>query len=202
MLSSVLLLLLGVLLAWVGGTLFVEGSAALAKWARWPAAAIGVTIAAFGTSSPELMVAIQASMDGVPQISLGDVLGSNVVNIALILALVLSLSGMRAKDETIPRDWASAMAVPFLLGVVLRDGWFSRLEAAALIAIFTAWLTVVIWNAAATPAGKWNPCPTPTPTPPPPGSECPPSSTVPCPTDESSPDPDAGPTSPPAQCCD
>ncbi|MEO5917243.1 MAG: hypothetical protein ABIS50_23635 [Luteolibacter sp.] len=53
---------------------------------------IGVTVAAFGTSSPELMVTVGAAVEGVPAISLGDVLGSNVLNISLILGLVLSVA--------------------------------------------------------------------------------------------------------------
>lgn len=147
MTTSVLLLLAGVVLAWIGGTLFVDGSVGLARWARWPVAVIGVTVAAFGTSAPELMVAVQAAMDGLPQISLGDVLGSNIVNIALILALVLSLSGMRVEDEGVRRDWAWALAVPVLMAVVLWDGWFSRMEAVILMSLFFVWLFIVVRHA-------------------------------------------------------
>jgi cation:H+ antiporter len=147
MIASILLLLAGVVLAWFGGSLFVDGSVGLARWARWPVAVIGVTVAAFGTSAPELMVAIQAAVDGVPQISLGDVLGSNVVNIALVLALVLSLSGMKADDPGVRRDWACALAVPFILAAVLWDGWFSRLDALVLIGLFAAWLAMVVRHA-------------------------------------------------------
>ena len=147
MLFSIFLLLVGVVLAWVGGTLFVDGSVGLAKWARWPVAVIGVTVAAFGTSSPELMVAVQSAMEGVPAISLGDVLGSNIVNIALILALVLSLSGMNVQDDGVRRDWAWALAVPVLMGAVLWDGWFSRFDALVLMGLFFAWLIVVVRHA-------------------------------------------------------
>jgi cation:H+ antiporter len=147
MTQSILLLLAGVVLAWFGGTLFVDGAVGLAHWARWPVAVIGVTVAAFGTSSPELMVAIQAAKDGVPQISLGDVLGSNVVNIALVLALVLSLSGMKAEDAGVMRDWACALAVPFIMAAVLWDGWFSRLDALVLIGLFSMWLAMVVRHA-------------------------------------------------------
>lgn len=147
MTTSILLLLAGVVLAWFGGSLFVDGAVGLARWARWPVAVIGVTVAAFGTSSPELMVAIQAARDGVPQISLGDVLGSNVVNIALVLALVLSLSGMKAEDAGVKRDWACALAVPFIMAAVLWDGWFSRLDALLLIGLFAAWLAMVVRHA-------------------------------------------------------
>lgn len=147
MITSILLLLAGVILAWFGGSLFVDGAVGMARWARWPVAVIGVTVAAFGTSSPELMVAIQAARDGVPQISLGDVLGSNVVNIALVLALVLSLSGMKAEDPGVRRDWACALAVPFIMAAVLWDGWFSRLDALVLVGLFAAWLTMVVRHA-------------------------------------------------------
>ena len=147
MTQSVLLLLAGVVLAWFGGTLFVDGAVSLARWARWPVAVIGVTVAAFGTSSPELMVAIQAASDGVPAISLGDVLGSNIVNIALILALVLSLSGMKAEDDGVRRDWSWALAVPFIMAAVLWDGWFSRADALILMGLFFLWLVIVVRHA-------------------------------------------------------
>ena len=147
MIVSVSLLLVGVVLAVIGGSLFVDGAVALARWARWPVAVIGVTVAAFGTSSPELMVAVQAAVDGVPQISLGNVLGSNVVNIALVLALVLSWSGMKAEDDGVRRDWACALAVPFVLAAVLWDGWFSRTDALVLMGLFMVWLTMVVRHA-------------------------------------------------------
>lgn len=147
MFISILNLLAGLLLAWFGGTLFMDGAVGLARWARWPVAVIGVTVAAFGTSSPELMVAIQSAVDGVPQISLGDVLGSNVVNIALVLALVLALSGLKADDAGVRRDWAAALAAPFIMAAVLWDGWFSRLDALVLMGLFVAWLAMVVRHA-------------------------------------------------------
>ena len=144
---SIFLLLVGVILAGFGGALFVDGAVGLARWARWPAAVIGVTVAAFGTSSPELMVGVGAAMDGVPAISLGDVLGSNVLNISLILGLVLSFAGMKAEDDGVRRDWAWALAIPFILAAVLYDGWFSRVDALVLMGIFAVWLAIVIRHA-------------------------------------------------------
>ena len=66
MLASVLLLMAGVLLAWFGGEWFVKGGVGLARWARWPTAVVGVTVAAFGTSSPELLVAVNAAGSSFP----------------------------------------------------------------------------------------------------------------------------------------
>jgi cation:H+ antiporter len=145
--NSLLLLLAGVLLAWFGGEFFVKGGVGLARWLRWPSAVIGVTVAAFGTSSPELLVAIHAALEGVPQISLGDVLGSNVVNVSLVLAIVLALSGMKAEDGGVRRDWFISLLVPGVLYALLYDGWFSRRDAVIMMCAFFAWLFLVVCHA-------------------------------------------------------
>lgn len=149
MTESILYLLAGVVLAWFGGEFFVRGGIGLAAWARWPTAVIGVTVAAFGTSSPELMVAIDAALAGVPEISLGDVLGSNVVNVSLVLAVVVALSGMKAEDSGVRRDWFISLLVPGLVYVLLMDGWFSRQDAAIMMACFFVWMMVVVRHARA-----------------------------------------------------
>lgn len=81
LISHSLVMLAGVLLAWLGGELLVRGTVGVARWAGWPASIVAATVAAFGTSSPELMVGIQSALAGTPQISLGDVLGSNIANV-------------------------------------------------------------------------------------------------------------------------
>lgn len=141
------MLLAGVVLAWFGGEFFVRGGVGLARWLRWPSAVVGVTVAAFGTSSPELLVAVHAALEGVPQISLGDVLGSNVVNVALVLAIVLALSGMKAEDDGVRRDWLVGLLVPGVVYALLMDGWFSRLDAGIMLGLFGIWLVVVIRHA-------------------------------------------------------
>jgi cation:H+ antiporter len=85
-------LLSGLVRAGIGGELFVRGTVGLAHWARVSQGVIGATVAAFATSSSELSVSIGAAMAEKPQITLGDALGSNVVNVALILALALLIS--------------------------------------------------------------------------------------------------------------
>jgi cation:H+ antiporter len=89
-------LILGVVCAGIGGEIFVRGAVGLASWARVSPGIIGATVAAFATSSPELSVSINAAMAGKPLIALGDALGSNVVNVALILALALIISGIQS----------------------------------------------------------------------------------------------------------
>lgn len=140
-------LLIGVLLAWFGGELFVRGSVGLASWARWPTAVIGATVAAFGTSAPELFVAIHSARDGVPQLSFGDVLGSNVVNVALVLAIALLIAPMKASRGSVQRDYSIALLVPLVVGVVALDGRISRLDGAFMLAVFAGWLSMAVKDA-------------------------------------------------------
>lgn len=83
--NDYVILFLGVTCAAAGGELFVRGTVGIAHWLRVSPGIIGATVAAFATSSPELSVGIMAALEQRPQISLGDALGSNVVNIGLIL---------------------------------------------------------------------------------------------------------------------
>lgn len=138
-----LLLLLGITAAGVGGELFVRGAIGLAAWARIPAGIIGATIAAFATSSPELAVSLSASIEGKPHIALGDALGSNVVNIALILGIALSITSLKAARDSIRRDFPVAILAPLLTAVLVIDGEISRLDALVMLGVFIAWLAAV-----------------------------------------------------------
>jgi cation:H+ antiporter len=139
-----LVFLLGVIAAGAGGELFVRGSVGLAEWGRIPPGIIGATIAAFATSSPEFAVAVSAALAGTPSISLGDVLGSNIVNVALILALALTMDNLRAPYDSIKRDFPVAMLVPVLLAILAFDGVLSRLDGVMLLVIFLTWLTATV----------------------------------------------------------
>jgi len=145
--NDYLALLLGVLCAGIGGELFVRGSVAIAFWARISPGIIGATVAAFATSSPELSVAISAAAAGKPQISLGDALGSNVVNVALILALALVISGIRSPRGSVKRDFPMALLVPVLTGFLLLDGLLSRFDGLLMLCFFLAWLAATIIEA-------------------------------------------------------
>lgn len=145
--NHALALLLGVVCAGAGGELFVRGTVSLATWARIAPGIVGATVAAFATSSPELSVSITSALEGTPQIALGDALGSNVVNIALILALVLLISGIECSRDSIRRDFPVAFLVPVLTGILAFDGVLSRLDAAILLAAFLIWLTGTVLEA-------------------------------------------------------
>lgn len=142
--SDLIHLLAGILCAWLGGELFVRGLVGFGLWARIPGAVVGVTVAALATSSPEISVAIKSSLQGVPAISMGDVLGSNVANIALVLAIALLIAPHRASLPLVRRDLICAAATPVVIGVLAMDGHLSRTDGAILLVVFLTWLTTVV----------------------------------------------------------
>lgn len=141
--NACIALLLGLLFAGGGGELFVRGTVGLARAARIAPGIIAATVAAFATSSPELTIAVSAALDSAPQISLGDALGSNVVNVALILGLALLLAPITASRGSIKRDFPTAVIVQIALAVLLLDGELSRLDALLLLGAFVIWLVAV-----------------------------------------------------------
>ena len=83
------LLILGLATLIVGGEFLVRGAVGIAKKAQISTLVIGMTVISFGTSAPELFVSIDAAMDGKPDIAIGNVMGSNIANIALVLGITV-----------------------------------------------------------------------------------------------------------------
>lgn len=142
--NNYLIFLIGLICAAIGGELFVRGTVGIARWTRVSPGIIGATIAAFATSSPELAVSVSSALSGTPQIALGDALGSNVVNIALILGLALCISGIRSRRDNVKRDFALALFVPLLTSIFFIDGVLSRIDGLLLITIFIVWLVYIL----------------------------------------------------------
>lgn len=140
-------LVLGVIFAGVGGELFVRGTVGLASLARISPGIIGATVAAFATSSPELSVSISSALAGKPQIALGDALGSNIVNVGLILGLALLISGIQSPRGSVKRDMPVALLIPVIMGVLFLDGVYSRIEGIMMLFVFFAWLVAAVLEA-------------------------------------------------------
>lgn len=141
MTQPVLLLLLGSILAGVGGEVFVRGLASLVVWWRVPPGIVGATVAAFATSAPEMSVAVNSAAAGRPEIALGDVLGSNVVNIGLILGIALLFSSILVDGGSVLREYPAAAAAPLVLGLLAIDGTVGPIDGLVLLVIFAAWLS-------------------------------------------------------------
>jgi cation:H+ antiporter len=145
--NDYLTLSLGIITAGLGGELFVRGTVGIASWARVSPGIIATTISAFATSSPELSVSINSAFSGVPQIALGDSLGSNVVNIALILALALLISGIKSPRGNIKREFPVALFVPIFTALLFYDNELSRFDGLLLLSLFFTWLVAVVLEA-------------------------------------------------------
>ena len=145
--NDYLILTIGVLCAGIGGELFVRGAIGLAHWARVAPGIIAATVAAFATSSPELSVSVSAALAGKPQIALGDALGSNIVNVAVILGLALVISGIQCPRDSVKRDFPVALLIPIFTGVLFLDGELSRIDGVLMFCLFLAWLISAIIEA-------------------------------------------------------
>ena len=132
----------GLVCAAAGGELFVRAAVGIAAWARVPSGIIGATVAAFATSTPEVSVAVGSAVAEKPEIALGDGLGSNVVNVALVLGLALLVGPIVAPAGSTRRDIPFAVIVPLATVALAVDGAISQMDGAILIALFTTWLVL------------------------------------------------------------
>ena len=89
---SIVYVLIGLMLLVVGGEFLVRASVGLSFKLNLSKMVIGLTVVSFATSAPELLVSLQAALDGSPDIALGNVIGSNIANIALVLGLTAIIS--------------------------------------------------------------------------------------------------------------
>lgn len=137
-------LAIGIALLFVGGELLVRNASALARvWGLSPMV-VGLTIVAFGTSSPELAASITAALQGSPQIALGNVVGSNTANIALVLALVALVRPPTSTASFLRREVPIMVGGATLLVVMLVGGVVGRAEGSLLLLLLVAYLLVLL----------------------------------------------------------
>ncbi|WP_439181513.1 calcium/sodium antiporter [Carboxylicivirga taeanensis] len=117
-----LYLLAGFVLLFFSGDWLVKSSVQLARHFKVSTLVIGITVVAFGTSAPELLVSMRAVFDGAADISVGNVVGSNIANIALVLGMVAIVYPVRVKKKTILIDWIVMMVAT--LGLMLASSDF------------------------------------------------------------------------------
>lgn len=121
---SYLLLILGFILLIKGADVFVEGSSNIAKFFKIPTIVIGLTLVAFGTSAPEAAVSITAALNGSNDLSIGNILGSNMFNLFCILGITSMFGVVRTTKEVVNKDYLiSVFAALLLLAVVLVNNF-------------------------------------------------------------------------------
>ncbi|MGC8763724.1 MAG: calcium/sodium antiporter [Acidobacteriota bacterium] len=129
----------GVLLLFLGGEGLIRGSSGLALRLGISPLVVGLTVVAFGTSSPELAVSLRAAWAGQGDIAAGNVVGSNIANIGLILGLAALLKPVRAAARAVRADAPLQAAAGLLLAAVLLDGRVSRGEGLVLLSGIVAY---------------------------------------------------------------
>ncbi len=138
-------LLLGLVALYFGAEWLVGGAAGLARSFGIKPLIVGLTVVAYGTSAPELVVGISAGLRDQGAIALGNVVGSNVANLGLILAVAALIRAPRVDRQIVVREVPVLLVATALVPLVLLDGEVSAFESMGLLAIavgYTAWMVV------------------------------------------------------------
>ncbi|MGF1619858.1 MAG: calcium/sodium antiporter [Rhodomicrobiaceae bacterium] len=135
-----LYLLAGLIGLFFGGEALVRGSVGIARRMAISPLLIGLTVVGFGTSTPELLVSVDAAWRGVPDIALGNVVGSNIANILLIIGLSALVWPIKVMGATLRRDTAVMMAAALVLAPIFAMGQMGRVSGLALVACLAAYL--------------------------------------------------------------
>lgn len=141
-------LMVGFVLLVKGADLFVEGSASAARLLRVPAAVIGLTVVAFGTSAPELAVSVTAALAGSNGIALGNVIGSNMFNLLMVTGLSSMAAAMPVDRGLMNWDSFFSIAVSVvMLAMTAFDRQMGRIDGAVMLALFAYFLYHVFQTA-------------------------------------------------------
>ena len=140
MTSTILILVLGLVLLYVGAEGLVRGSSSLALRLGVGPLLVGLTVVAFGTSTPELVVSLKAAYLGQGDISVGNVVGSNICNIGLILGFSALIIPISVASQIVRVDTPIMIGVTALAMALLYDGALSRVEGIILFILLLAYV--------------------------------------------------------------
>lgn len=121
MLINILILIAGLFVLILGGDFLVKGASSIALRAHISPLVVGLTIVAFGTSAPELLISIQSALDGSPDMTMGNVVGSNICNLALVLGVTALIGDIQVQSDSIKIDWPVTMGSSLLLYFIVKD---------------------------------------------------------------------------------
>ena len=142
---SIVYLLLGFVLLVVGGEFLVRSSVALSLKLNISRMVIGLTVVSFATSAPELLVSLQAAIDGFSDISLGNVIGSNIANIGLVLGLTAMISPLTVDRDFYKINWPVMMLFSIALYFFLdSNNSLSRIEGGIFLVVLVGYLFLLI----------------------------------------------------------
>lgn len=143
MIPSLLFLAAGVVLLTFAGDYLVKGAAGLAENLGIPPLVVGLTVVAFGTSAPELFVSVQAAIEGAPGIAIGNIVGSNIANILLVVGLPALITVVPTRQKGTRRSMTMMLGLTILFMLMIYDGTLSHVDGFILVAVLCAF---VVWQ--------------------------------------------------------
>ena len=146
-LLQILLLTVGFVMLVKGADWFVDGASGIATKLKIPQLVIGLTIVAMGTSAPEAAVSITAALKGSAEITIGNIMGSNILNILIILGLSALVTPLAVAKSTIKVDIPVVIAITGILLWMGYDGTVSMLEGLLLLIIFASYISYLMYVA-------------------------------------------------------
>jgi cation:H+ antiporter len=144
MVTTIVLLITGLVILILGGDYLVKGASSIALRLHLSPLVVGLTIVAFGTSAPELLISIQSALKGSPDIATGNVIGSNICNLALVLGLAAVINPVKVKSESIRIDWPMTMGSSVLLYILILEGLIDSLEGVVFVVILVTYIVLII----------------------------------------------------------
>ena len=151
MIFELLLLAVGFAMLVKGADWFVDGAAEIARKFHIPQLIIGLTIVAMGTSAPEAAVSISAAMKGSADITIGNIVGSNILNVLIILGLTALIVPVAVAKSTVRKDMPFMIGISLLLLIQGLDGTISLLDGVILTVVFIGYLVYLIRDAKKNP---------------------------------------------------
>lgn len=142
-----ILLLVGFVLLIKGADFFVDGASSIAGKLKVPSLIIGLTVVSMGTSMPEAAVSISASLSGSNSISLGNVIGSNIFNLLMVVGVSSMILPITTDKDILKRDMPINIGITVALFVMLLDGNLSRIDAAILLVLLAGYMFLLIRSA-------------------------------------------------------
>jgi len=144
---AALLSIAGFFFLWKGADWLVEGAANIALAAKVSTIVVGITVVAFGTSLPEMAVSLAASVKGEPEITLGNVIGSNIANILLVLGIAAVISPIKVDRHVVTRDTMLVLGSGALLLVLAITGNLTRVHGLIMLVAFVGYLAYYVRDA-------------------------------------------------------
>jgi len=144
MLFDLLLVAGGALLLYGGGESLVSGASALARSLGMSPLVVGLTVVAFGTSAPELAATLAAALQGSPEVAFGNVVGSNIFNVGMILGVAALIFPLAARARFLRREMPFMIGTSALMLFLVRDGRIGRGEGAVLLLLLAGYLWLML----------------------------------------------------------